>query len=159
MKVRVCAEAVFFAVACGIAGLGGCAPPDVAGTYDVDLVALEETCPDVDQGDELNDIVLTVTQNDDVVQATATIFFIFDYNFIGSTDRAGFEADSTDSFEVDVDGAGGNCMMTYSFTIDASVDESVIGGEMLQFGVSNGDPSCLVDTCTVNWDLIGVRRP
>jgi len=158
MTLRIAAVAAVALSA--LLGLEGCGPPDVAGTYDVNLVAATEDCPDVDEGDQISNVALVVSQNGRSVQATANVPWIIItlmYDFLGDTHPGGFSADSTDSVMVPI--AGTNCVMTYTFNIDASVDETTITGEMTQFGTSNGDPSCTVDMCTATWNMAGVRNP
>ncbi|HEV8322151.1 MAG TPA: hypothetical protein VG389_11085 [Myxococcota bacterium] len=145
--------------------LSGCAPPDVAGVYDVNLAVTSEDCPDIDEGDTLDQVTLDVTQNDRSVSMVATIvyfgFIPMDINFLGETKRRGFTADSTDDLVVDLDGAGpGTCEMSYSLNVDADVDnDGVINGTVTQVGVSNGSPDCTVNMCTAVWDMLGTRNP
>jgi hypothetical protein len=158
MTLRIAAATV--ATLSALVGLEGCGPPDVAGTYDVNLVAVTEDCPDVDEGDQISNVTLVVDQNGRSVSATASVpWFVITlmYDFLGETHHGGFSADSTDSVDVPI--AGTNCVMTYTFNIDATVDATSIGGEMTQFGTSNGDASCTVDMCTATWNMAGVRNP
>ncbi len=141
------------------AGLGAllstCAPPELDGTYRLDLVARGSTCPDVDVAERLDDVELVVLQNGAQLDAQLRVIPILaEIDLSGSSGIGGAELASIDTHAGERIGA---CRFSYAYRLTMAVDagDNVIG-VLLQEGSTPGR-RCHPPRCTATFDVTGTR--